>query len=361
MRPSPDVDLGGPAGQVGTDVRALLDRFMHEKKQELVALDPSLAAVADEVRQLVDAGGKRLRPAFTYWGHRAAGGPTDPALLRAAAAMEMLHTFALIHDDVMDRSASRRGRPSAYASFAAAHRRRHREGDADWFGVSAAVLSGDLAFVWADELLEGSSSDAEAMARARQVFTRLRTEVIAGQYLDLELGGDGAAVEDDALHVALLKSARYTVTRPLLLGAALAPGLGGGRVEGALRAYGDAVGLAFQLRDDILGLFGDPSVTGKSCLDDLREGKRTVLVLRALRLATAGGRALLLRSLGDPDLDDAGADRCRDVVASSGALASIETLLTLRHARALRAIDHLDDPARTALGQLAALAIDRQG
>jgi len=223
------------------------------------------------------------------------------------------------------------------------------------------VLSGDLAFVWADELLEGASDDPATMARARQVFTTLRTEVIAGQYLDLELGGDTGAVEDDALHVALLKSARYTVTRPLLLGASLAPESGGRRVVGVLRAYGDAVGLAFQLRDDILGLFGDPAVTGKSCLDDLREGKRTVLVLRALRLATPAGQALLERSLGDPDLDEAGADRCREVVASSGALASIETLLALRHARAVRAIDRLDEPARGALGQLAALAIDRQG
>ena len=349
---------GDPLAPIRHDLVAVLDAFVAGEAAQLHDVDPSLADVAGEIRALVEAGGKRLRPAFTYWGHRATGAAHDPGVLRPAAAIELLHTFALLHDDVMDRSATRRGRAAAHRAMADGHRRRGDGGDADWFGVSAAVLTGDLAFVWADELFESADVDPAALARARRVFTDLRREVIAGQYLDLRLAGATGAREGDARHVALLKSARYTVTRPLLLGAAL--GDPTPAVDAALRMYGDAVGLAFQLRDDVLGLFGSPEVTGKSRLDDLREGKRTVLVLRALRLADPAGRSLLERSLGDPDLDEVTAARCRDVVASSGALASVERLLAIEHERALHALDDVADAdARAALEQLAALAIER--
>jgi hypothetical protein len=202
------------------------------------------------------------------------------------------------------------------------------------------------------------------------------TEVIGGQYLDLRLtDGDGrgatgsdasrpgragaGGADDLARHVALLKSARYTVTRPLQLGAALGdPGRAAG-LDAALTAYGDAVGLAFQLRDDVLGLFGDPAVTGKSRLDDLRAGKHTLLVVRALDVAPAAGRRVLAGALGDPGLDDAAAERCRDVVASSGALASVEALIAARQDQALRAVRSVAEPARSALEALAALATDR--
>jgi geranylgeranyl diphosphate synthase type I len=239
------------------------------------------------------------------------------------------------------------------------HRDAGAMGDSEWFGVSAAILAGDLAFVWADELIETAAVDEAALARARQVFTTLRSEVIAGQHLDLVVASTRDAREADARKVALLKSARYTVTRPLLLGAALAGGATHPDTTQALVDYGDAVGLAFQMRDDILGVFGDPGVTGKSRLDDLREGKRTVLVLRAHRLADPAGQAELERSLGRPDLDEAGAARCRDVIASSGALASVEALLADRHDAALFAIERLPDEPRRALTSLAASAIDR--
>jgi geranylgeranyl diphosphate synthase, type I len=276
-----------------------------------------------------------------------------------AAAIELLHTFALLHDDVMDRSATRRGRPTAQVSLSDAHRAAGRNGDAGWFGASAAVLAGDLVYVWADELLDRAPLSPPALNRARAVFTTLREEVIAGQHLDLLLAADPSADEARARHVALLKSARYTVTRPLLLGAALAPPAAGVRVERPLTTYGDAVGLAFQLRDDILGLFGEPSTTGKSDLDDLHEGKRTVLMLRALRLADDAQRSMLQAALGDPDLDEAGADRVREVVVATGALASVEARLTADHARALEAIDEVPEPARSALVDLAQLAIRR--
>lgn len=349
---------GGALTVVHGPLRALLDSFLDAKAAETVAVDPALAEVTDEIRALVDAGGKRLRPAFVYWGHRAAGADHDDAVLRPAAAVELLHTFALLHDDVMDRSATRRGRPSAYAGFAQRHLDGGRLGDSDWFGCSAAILAGDLTYVWADELFDATDLPADAVARARAVFTTLRREVIAGQHLDLVLAADPAAHEDGARHVALLKSARYTVTRPLELGAALAPQ--GHLVAPALAAYGDAVGIAFQMRDDILGLFGDPAVTGKSALDDLREGKRTVLVLRALRLADDRQRRVLEACLGDPDLDEARAAEARAAVADSGALASVEALLSAQHALALEALAGLPEPAASALRELAGLAIERR-
>ena len=356
-----------PAAGAGTDpfvpvlepLRAVLDDFLVEKVGELAAIDRRLAEVTDEIRGLIVAGGKRLRPAFVHWGHRATGAAPDPGVFRPAAAVEVLHTFALLHDDLMDRSARRRGRPSAHVALADHQRSRGPGGDAEWFGFSAALLAGDLAHVWADELFDGTDMRAEVVARARAVFTTLRNEVIAGQYLDLRLGSEVRADEAWAQRVALLKSARYTVTRPLLLGAALAPDCAA-EVECALQAYGDAVGLAFQMRDDILGLFGDPAETGKGCLEDLREGKRTVLVLRALRLADATGRSELEAALGDPVLDELGAARCREVVADSGALASVEALLHAEHAVAQEALEHIEDPARGALHALADLAIERR-
>ena len=340
-------------------VEELLTRFVSTRASAVAAIDPALSELVDEIRALVAAGGKRLRPAFVQWGHRATGAEPDDAVLHPAAALELLHTFALLHDDVMDRSATRRGRPSAHASLAAKHRREARAGDAGWFGTSAAVLAGDLVYGWADELFDHTPLAPSAVRRARAVFTTLREEVIAGQHLDLLLASDRAASEARAQHVALLKSARYTVTRPLLLGAALAPPEMGAHAAPALTAYGDSVGLAFQLRDDILGIFGDSDVTGKSALDDLHEGKRTVLMLRAMRLADAGQRAVLESALGDPDLDDAGADRVREVVVATGALASVEARVAADHARAVEAIDEVPEPARSALVDLAQLAIRR--
>ena len=349
----------GALAVVRGPVRARLEGFVRRAAATTMAVDPVLGEVTDEIQGLVAAGGKRLRPAFVYWGHRATGAAHDDAVLGPAAAVELLHTFALLHDDVMDRSARRRGRPSAHAALATEHRSRRRLGDADWFGASAAILAGDLAFVWADELFDATALPSDAMTRARAVFTSLRREVIAGQYLDLVLAADRAAHEETARHVALLKSARYTVTRPLLLGAALAPEGDGLAAAPALQAYGDAVGIAFQMRDDVLGLFGDPEATGKGRLDDLREGKRTLLVLRALRLADEHQRQVLLACLGDPEIDDSSAAAARDAVAASGALASVEALIAALHATALRAIEGLPAAARDALTELADLSIRR--
>jgi isopentenyl-diphosphate delta-isomerase type 1 len=358
----PDPD--DPLAPVRAPVERVLREALAAGEAELLALDPELAPVTGEVRALVAAGGKRLRPAFVYWGHRATGADHDDAVLTVAAAVELLHTFALLHDDVMDRSPTRRGRRTAYRTLADHHAAAGLRGDATRFGVSAAVLAGDLAFVWADGLLDRAALAPGAHARARRAFTTLRVEVMAGQYLDLHLAEGPGAGEAAAERVALLKSGRYTVTRPLQLGAALAPPdadpAARAALDATLRRYGDAVGVAFQLRDDILGLYGDPAETGKGRLDDLRTGKRTLLVLRALRLAPEADRAALAGALGDPDLDEAAGARCRAIVAGCGALASVEADLDAHHARALAAAAGLTPPARGALERLAALALRRR-
>ena len=348
--------VGDPLTPIREPVDELLEQFMWARAAELDELDPRLAVLGREIAGLIVGRGKRLRPAFVYWGYRAGGGGDDLAVVHVAAAIEMLHTFALLHDDVMDRAETRRGRPAARRGFAAAYAAERLEGDREWFGTSAAILAGDLAFVWADQLLDAAPSPC--LARVRRIFTTLRVEVMAGQYLDLRLEGATSVHPDEARRVALLKSGRYTVTRPLQLGWALADGPDGS-VARALARYGDAIGLAFQLRDDILGLFGDSALTGKSSCDDLRAGKRTLLMLRALTMASPPQRAVLERSLGDRNLDDLAVERCREIVAESGALASVETLLVAQLAAAIEAVGELPDPTRSALAGLAASAVHR--
>lgn len=340
-------------------VDALLEAFLDERVHELVKLDPGLERVGAEVADLVGAGGKRLRPAFVYWGYRATGADHRDDVLACGAAVELLHTFALIHDDIMDRSSQRRGRPTAHESLAAAHAAEGLTGEPGRFGLGGAILAGDLAFVWADHLLDAVELPANAAQRVRRVFTELRVEVMAGQYLDLRLAALAAASEADSMRVALLKSGRYTVTRPLQLGAAI--GGGDDRLDAALCAFGDALGVAFQLRDDVLGLFGQPASTGKGALEDLREGKRTLLMLRAFELAGAGQRAELAAILGNPDVDESEVGRARRIVADCGALESVERTLAEQQQRARGALDPVDAPVRGALEQLADLAVFRVG
>jgi isopentenyl-diphosphate delta-isomerase type 1 len=352
----PQPEAAAPAGggapvptAPGVDaVEDHIRRFIDARAAELAVHDDRIVEVVRAIADLVQAGGKRVRPELLMWGHAAAGGEVEPPpgdVVAAAAAIELLHTFALVHDDVMDRSARRRGRPAAHVTFSDLAVDAASD-DPGWFGVSAALLAGDLASAWADEVF---SPIVEA--RARRQFDVLRNEVMAGQYLDVRLALDDAPAEALVRKVALLKSARYTVTRPLLIGAALAGAPAG--VMAALERYGDSAGLAFQMRDDVLGLFGDPTTSGKSCLDDLREGKQTLLVTRALRLADSAQRAVLQGALGDPDLDEAGAGAARDVVAATGARASVEALIADECARAVAITGDLPDPAGAALRAMA--------
>jgi len=333
--------------------------FLATQRARLLAIDEVLADVADALDDFVLLGGKRLRPAFAYWGYRGAGGGDSEQVVAAVAALELVQASALIHDDLMDRSDTRRGEPAIHRRFAARHAAAGWGGDGEAFGDSAAVLLGDLALVWSDELLHTSGVEPADLARARPVFDEMRTEVTAGQYLDVLTVVTGDMSVERAGKVARYKSAKYTVERPLLLGAALA-----GAPEVLLRAYsgyGLPLGEAFQLRDDVLGVFGDPAQTGKPAGDDLREGKRTYLVAAAHAALGSSERAELEARLGDPELDDAGIERLRALIRDSGALGRTEERITALTTTALAALGaaEMEAEARGVLLELADAATRR--
>ncbi|MGI5519475.1 polyprenyl synthetase family protein [Micromonospora sp. CA-259024] len=336
-----------------------LTEFLTGQRSRLAAVDDALVPVAETIEAFVLGGGKRLRPAFAYWGFRGAGGVDGDPVLTALASLEFVQASALIHDDLMDRSDTRRGEPAVHRRFAARHREAGWGGDPDGFGDAAAILLGDLCLVWSDELLHSAGLDLRALARARPVFDEMRTEVTVGQYLDVLTQVTGDTSVERASKVARYKSAKYTVERPMLLGAALADATAD--VRTAYSAYGLTLGEAFQLRDDVLGVFGDPALTGKPAGDDLREGKRTYLVAAAMEATDDAGRELLLNRLGDPELDEQGVARLRELISASGALARTEqriTTLTDAALVALTAVD-LDTEARQALVDLAIAATRR--
>jgi geranylgeranyl diphosphate synthase type I len=361
-RPAPSL-AAAELDRLRAAVSCALTDFLDRQRNTLAGMDPSLTPVVDEVRALAK-GGKRLRPAFAYWGWRGArvaSGPAedDAAVLRAVAALEFVHASALVHDDVMDGASTRRGRPATHVGFASRHSVADLAGDGELFGTGAAILVGDLALVWSDELLRRSGISAAALTRARLVWDTMRTEVTAGQYLDLLRAAGGLPGPDGALKVARYKSAGYTVQRPLQLGAAIAGA--GTEVVDACTAIGLPLGEAFQLRDDVLGVFGDPSVTGKSADDDLREGKQTLLIALAEEEADAAGRQLLAELLGNPDASSAEFDALRRLLETTGARARVEERITERTAlaRAAIAAAPLADDARAALDALAVAATTR--
>jgi geranylgeranyl diphosphate synthase type I len=317
-------------------VESALAKFLDRQRARLGEIDPDLLELADAIDGLVLGAGKRLRPAFAYWGFRGAGGADSDQVVTALSALELVQASALIHDDVMDSSDTRRGEPSAHRRFEQRHRDEGWLGPPHQFGESAAILIGDLCLVWSDELFEGAGVDSEATGRARPVFDEMRTEVMVGQYLDVLAQATGELSVERASKVATFKSAKYTVERPLLMGAALAHAPT--ETLTAYSAYGLAVGEAFQLRDDILGVFGDPTETGKPAGDDLREGKRTYLVAAAFEAAGDSDARTLRDDLGDPKLDLARIERMRQIIESTGALDRTESRIELLATQARKAI-----------------------
>jgi geranylgeranyl diphosphate synthase type I len=344
----------------------LRQRVQKELSAFLARQTPVLDAVSEELGVLSDAlsdlisGGKRLRPAFCYWGYRGAGGEDSDAVVTAASALELFQACALIHDDVMDGSDTRRGMPAAHRRFASLHRSEGWHGDPEAFGTGAAILLGDLCLSWSDAMLAEAGLPADGLLRAKPVFDLMRTELMGGQYLDLLEQARGGGSVQRALRVVDFKSAKYTIERPLLLGAAMAGG--GPGVTEAYSGYGLPLGEAFQLRDDVLGVFGDPRETGKPAGDDLREGKRTVLVALALERATPGQSALVRRHLGDPRLSPEGVEALRGVITDTGALVETERMITKLTARALSALESapLEPEACEVLGELAEAATARR-
>ncbi|TDD71388.1 polyprenyl synthetase family protein [Jiangella aurantiaca] len=358
--------LAGPDDPVGLlrpRVQEALDAFLDTQRQLLGEASPQTLPLVDASAAFL-SGGKRLRPTFCYWGWRAAGGdPADDALVTVGAALELFQASALVHDDLIDGSDTRRGLPSVHRRFATLHRDSGWQGDPDAFGTAAAILLGDMLLAWSAELFDHAVVDGDRLRAARAVFDRMRTEVGGGQYLDMleQVSGGGlpGGQADRARTVIRYKSARYSVEHPLVIGGALAGAPD--PVLASYRRFGAALGEAFQLRDDVLGVFGDPAQTGKPTGDDLREGKRTLLIAYALERASVEEAAMVGSLLGDPGLDLDGVTALRGVLVGTGALARVEALVTDLVADARATLDAADvtDVGRKALSQLIELATER--
>ncbi|MFC5993388.1 polyprenyl synthetase family protein [Pseudonocardia hispaniensis] len=349
-------------------IEAELSSQLDRRHGEAAEIDPAFAAATEALRGFVLGGGKRIRPTFAWWGWRGAGGDpadaTTPAVLRALSALELIQACALIHDDLIDASTTRRGRPTVHVAFADRHTQAGWAGRPARFGAAAAILLGDLALAWADDMLRDAGLPAAALLRAAEPWRAMRTELLGGQYLDVL----GQASADTSIHGALqidrFKTAAYTVERPLHLGAAIAdapPAL-----VRSYRRFGADIGIAFQLRDDLLDVFGDPTVTGKAAGDDLREGKRTLLIALALERAEERGataaRTVLTEALGDRDLDSAAVDRVRTVLCELGAPQAVEQRIAALTGSALDALTVAGaaEPAASKLAELAIAATRRR-
>jgi geranylgeranyl diphosphate synthase type I len=337
--------------------------------------------MAPELEQLTDfargflSGGKRFRALFCYWGWQAVAGMPDPlgplgeegpspdlpGIVLAASALEMFHAAALVHDDMMDNSDTRRGAPAAHKLFETLHTTNGWRGSAEVFGQSAGLLLGDLLLGWSDELFDQGTallaSPSVALA-GRAEFSRMRTEVTAGQYLDILEENSwathpGSEALNRAHRVIVYKSAKYSVESPLAIGAAL----GGASLAqlSALREFGLPLGVAYQLRDDLLGVFGDPGLTGKPAGDDLREGKRTVLIALANSRLPGHVSRIVDELLGDPGLDDTQIGMLRTAITDSGAVDAVEDLIAHNVALARTALADapIASSARTQLLELA--------
>ncbi len=347
-------------------IGAQLEAFIAGQQPVLAGLGEQIVPLIDRARDFT-AGGKRLRPAFCVWSYVAAlGVPEDPApLLQAAASLDLLHVSALVHDDVMDRSDTRRGQVAAHRQFEAAHREAGWRGDPEEFGQAGAILLGDLLTVWSVEMLQSSRLPPAALLEAMPLVQAMRTEVTCGQYLDIvaqarPLGKRAAAqAAEEANRVVEYKSARYTVQRPCQFGAALA-GADPAKVA-ALGNFGSPLGRAFQFRDDVLGVFGDEDVTGKPAGDDLREGKRTLLLAYAFDSLDDCAAAELGALVGRRDLSTDGIDKARSLIVESGAAAAVDTMIEANLQVALAALDsaELSTQGRQAMEILAHAAVNR--
>jgi geranylgeranyl diphosphate synthase, type I len=357
------VDAAAPSAiELANAVTDQLREYLRERRRDCAYIGDDYACLTAALEEFVLRGGKRLRPAFAYWGWRAvAGSDAGPDILRLFSALELLHACALVHDDVIDNSATRRGLPTVHRLFADQHRDQQWHGSSEQFGLSAAILLGDLALVWADDIVATVDLPVDAHRRVQRVWADIRTEVLGGQYLDIVAESSGAESVASAMTVNTYKTASYTVSRPLQLGAAAAADRPD--VLAIFHELGTDLGVAFQLRDDVLGVFGDPAVTGKPSGDDLRSGKRTVLLAEAVELAERSDpvAAKLLRTSIGTELTDAQVRELCLVIESVGALAAVEDHIDMLTRRALDLLNAapIDVQAKAGLSELARMAANR--
>ncbi|WP_371842304.1 polyprenyl synthetase family protein [Rhodococcus triatomae] len=362
---APEATLSAASNPVVPRVESTLRDFFAGRAGLVDEIGGGYREAVSTLERFVLRGGKRVRPSFAWTGWLGAGGDPDApeadAVMRVCSALELVQACALVHDDIIDASTTRRGHPTVHVAFAEEHRAAGWSGDPGRFGEAVAILLGDLALAWADDMVRESGIDPAAAARIAPVWSGMRTEVLGGQFLDICNEASADESVEAAMRVNRFKTAAYTIERPLHLGAALAGA--DETIVGAYRRFGTDVGIAFQLRDDLLGVFGDPEVTGKPSGDDLRAGKRTVLFALALERADRDDPAAaeFLRSRIGSDLSESDVDEVREIIVRVGAVSEVEQRITELAASALTALEDsgVTDRGREALAAMATTATER--
>jgi geranylgeranyl diphosphate synthase type I len=344
-------------------VEAQLQDFLTSQSEYFTSIAPELNPAATSLTAFVINGGKRFRPLFAAVGAIGAGSQLSDAEIRAFASLELLQACALVHDDLMDASDTRRGEPAIHKIFESMHSAEKYQGKATQFGLSASVLIGDLALIWSDQMLNSSGIRSESLLAALSVHDEMRVELIAGQYLDVFEQARGTQSVAQALKIARYKSAKYTIERPLHLGAAIAIPDAAKRAQiiSIYSEFGLPLGEAFQLRDDLLGVFGDPKVTGKPAGDDLREGKRTVLMAMTHDRISGAAEAEFIQEFGNHNISESAIARLQEIISETGAAMHVEDLIEELTSTALEALnrDEIVPQARELLTEMAIIATKR--
>lgn len=344
--------------QLRHQINEVLADFTQARTLHLEQIGSELSPVAKSMSDFINDGGKRFRPIFAYLGYAGSGKSVSPEILRACSSLELVHVCALIHDDVMDGSETRRSNPSIHKKFEILHQTEKYKGSPERFGLASAILLGDLALVWADRLLFESGISKEEFVNCQEVFCEMRDELMAGQYLDVLEGALATTSVMRSMKVARYKSGKYSIERPLHFGAALADR---SDLFPVYSNYGLPLGEAFQLRDDLLGVFGDSAVTGKPSGDDLREGKRTVLVALTMERASTAQKSFLDAHLGNPNASAEEISKMQEIIDESGARSEVEKLITELTSTAISALREpmLEGKIATALEEMAIIATQR--
>jgi geranylgeranyl diphosphate synthase type I len=353
------VDFDGIRGLTGA-INGSLAQFFDKESEYLRDIGEELHPVADALGHFLLDSGKRLRPLFATIGFLGAGGELTPEVIRATSSLELVHVCALIHDDVMDASDTRRGAPSIHKQFEKLHLDQKLHGGAEQFGVATAILLGDLALIWAAKALHESALPPANILRCLPFYDEMRVELMAGQYLDVYEQALASESVERSLKVARFKSGKYSIERPLHFGASLSNSFSTEVID-IYSEYGLPLGEAFQLRDDVIGVFGDPEKTGKPAGDDLREGKRTVLVATTLSRASSSQRATFTQLFGRKDLDTPQIELLREIIVETGALAEVESIIEEMTFKAHKALTTggINPSAVTLLDEMAVAATQR--
>ncbi len=342
------------------EVSAELNKFLAEQGQYLNSIGLELEPVTNALKNFLLDGGKRFRPLFAYVGYLASGGAENNAVVKAVSSLELLHACALIHDDVMDGSDTRRNAPAIHKVFESMHLNENLSGDSKTFGLSSAILLGDLALIWSDQMLNQSKIATDARIRSLTIHDEMRVELMAGQYLDVFEQALASKSVERSLKVARYKSGKYSIERPLHFGAAIATE-SAAKYQEIFSQFGLPLGEAFQLRDDLLGVFGNPDETGKPAGDDLREGKRTALIAMTTERANPLQLQVIDKYFGKSDLDFAGVAKLREIITNTGAVSDLEKLIIEMTEKAQNSLhsDLISQEHQTLLSDLAIVATQR--